>query len=164
MPMLPALLLMGLSVGAAEPVDYGRDVKPVLAAHCFVCHGALKQEASLRLDTVAAMRTGGDNGPAIMPGEPDKSRLIARIEHADPAERMPPEDAGAALPAERRALLRRWIEQGASGPADEKPEPDPRDHWAFRAPVRPPVPQVKNAAWVGNPIDAFIAAEHERAA
>src|SRR5262249_42702189 len=59
-------------------------------------------------------------------------------------------------------LIRAWIEQGAVGPPDERAEADPKDHWAFKAPVRPAVPQVKNAAWARNPIDAFLAAEHDR--
>ena len=157
------LLFFGLQdVMASEPVDYVRQIKPLLAARCFSCHGALKQESGLRVDTAAAMRTGGDSGPAAVPGKSGESLMVARCADLDPATRMPPENEASPLDAEQLALLRAWIDQGAAGPADEQPEPDPREHWAFRAPVRPEPPAVANSAWVINPIDAFIAAEHQR--
>src|SRR5690606_26299905 len=58
--------------------------------------------------------------------------------------------------------IRAWIDHGARAPEEEQPEADPREHWAFRLPVRPPLPDVRNGAWVENPIDLFIAAAHER--
>jgi mono/diheme cytochrome c family protein len=161
LPLLACLLLRGLTPpaqAASDPIDYLRDVMPILKEHCYACHGALKQKAKLRLDTAALMRKGGRHGPAVVPGRPGQSRLLARISARDEAERMPPE--GKPLSAAQIRLLRRWVEHGATAPADERPEEDPRQHWAFRRPVRPPVPSVKNAAWVRNPIDAFIAAEH----
>ena len=75
---------------------------------------------------------------------------------------MPPVAEGEPLKPLQVATLKRWIEQGSLGPKDEKPEADPREHWAFRPPVRPTVPKAKNAAWVRNPVDAFIAQEHEK--
>src|SRR5262249_55560397 len=78
----------------------------------------------------------------------------------DMSERMPPE--GQPLTEKQVALIKAWIDQGAKAPADEKPEADPRAHWAFQKPERPPVPLVKNAAWVRNPVDAFLAAGHEK--
>jgi hypothetical protein len=164
MNSLPAslALLAGLTVGADESVDYLRDVKPILAARCYACHGALKQKASLRLDTAAFVREGGTTGPAVLPGKAAESLLIKRVLGHDKLVRMPPEDVGTALNPDQVAVIRRWIEQGANGPNDEKPEADPRDHWAFKTPVRPAVPKVKNAAWVKNPIDAFVADAHER--
>ncbi len=143
-------------------VDYLKDVKPLLAARCFACHGSLKQEGSLRLDTAAAIRTGGDSGPAAVPKDVAASVLFERISDKDPATRMPPEGEGAPFKPAEIELIRAWIAAGAPGPTDEKPEADPREHWAFRAPQRPPVPQVKNSAWVRNPIDAFLSAEHEK--
>ena len=134
-------------------VDYLKDVKPLLAARCFACHGSLKQEGSLRLDTAAAIRTGGDSGPAAVPKDVAASVLFERISDKDPATRMPPEGEGAPFKPAEIELIRAWIAAGAPGPTDEKPEADPREHWAFRAPQRPPVPQVKNSAWVRNPID-----------
>jgi hypothetical protein len=150
------------AVGRAENVDYLKQVKPLLEARCYACHGALKQNGKLRLDTVASALKGGSSGPAIVPGEPDKSPLILRVSAQDAAERMPPEHEGSPLTGAEIDLLRKWIRAGASHPADEKPEADPREHWAFRPITRPTPPQVKNAAWVRNPIDAFVAQQHER--
>jgi hypothetical protein len=155
--LVPALLGVDL-----PPVDYARQVKPLLAAHCYACHGALKQESGLRLDTVELMRRGGAGGPAIFAGSSSTSPLVARVSDRTSDERMPPENEGTPLTDDEIALLRHWIDQGAPGMANEKPEADPRDHWAFRPPVRPKVPKVANEAWVRNPIDAFIAAEHDR--
>jgi Protein of unknown function (DUF1553)/Protein of unknown function (DUF1549)/Planctomycete cytochrome C len=155
------LPLTALPARAAQGVDYVREVKPILVARCYACHGALKQKSGLRLDTVALMKKGGDNGPVIVPGKSTESPLFAHVSTPG-RKRMPPASEGEPLKKGEVALLRAWIDQGAVGPADEKPETDPKDHWAFRPPVRPAVPRVKNPAWVGNPIDAFIAAEHDK--
>jgi hypothetical protein len=148
-----ACLLAGCLVVAA-PVDYGRDVKPLLHAHCSACHGALKQKAKLRLDTAAAVRQGGRHGPAVRPGDPTASLLIERITETNEARRMPPE--GRPLGAAEVATLQAWIVKGAAGPAGEKPESDPRAHWAFQPPVRPTVPASEGAS-SDNPIDCFLA-------
>jgi hypothetical protein len=108
------------------------------------------------------MREGGDHGAILTPGKAVDSLLLKHIRGDKGFKRMPPEQEGEALKPAQIATLKRWIEQGAVGPKDEKPEADARDHWAFRPPVRPEVPKVKNAAWVRNPVDAFLAAEHEK--
>lgn len=146
---------------SAEPVDYLKQVKPLLESRCYACHGTLKQNGKLRLDTVAFAIKGGSSGPAIVPGNPDRSELLARVSAQDPAERMPPEHEGAPLTADEIETLRRWIAGGAPHPADEQPEADPRQHWAFQPIRRPGIPAVKNSAWVRHPIDAFIAKKHE---
>ncbi len=163
LPMAMALgcLLAGRPALAAERVDYLRDVKPILTARCFACHGALQQKASLRVDTAKFLREGGNNGPAVVPGRSAESPLIAHVTAARGSLRMPPASEGEGLEEKQIAILRAWIEQGATGPADEKPEADPRDHWAFRAPVRPPLPAVQDARRI-NPVDAFLAAEREK--
>lgn len=148
------------AVAVAEPVGYARDVKPILSSRCYSCHGGLKQEASLRLDTGKLARKGGDDGPAVEPGNADESILIERVLETDADLRMPPE--GEPLSAEQIAVLKAWIAQGAKSPADEQPQSDPRQHWSFQTPTRPQLPQVKNTTWVRNPIDAFIAADHEQ--
>ena len=145
---------------AEEPIDYLRQIKPVLAERCFACHGAFKQESGLRLDTAALAIQGGDGGSAITPGDAAGSHLIQRVTASDLSERMPPE--GEPLKSEQIATLRAWITQNAPAPADELPEPDPRDHWAFRPIVKPQVPQLTNSVWVRNPIDAFITQKHEQ--
>lgn len=141
----------GTAATSAAEVDYTRDVRAILKERCWSCHGALRQENDLRLDTVALMTEGGASGPALAPGQPRESLIWSRIAAKDPARRMPPE--GSPLKPEQIALIEAWIAQGAVAPANEQPEPDPRSHWAFQPPVRPPVPSV---AGVTNPIDAFI--------
>lgn len=139
---------------------YLQQIKPVLQARCYACHGALKQESGLRLDTAALVRKGGETGPVVTPAEVDKSTLLQRITSTDDAVRMPPD--GEPLKPAEVAALKNWIAGGAIGPADESPERDPADHWAFRPPTRPQVPRVANSVWSANPIDAFIADAHQR--
>jgi mono/diheme cytochrome c family protein len=159
------LLLAGLSLGTDPPaaaVDYLRDVKPILAGRCYACHAAIKQKGSLRLDTAALIREGGASGPAVLPGNSAKSLLLKHVLGEEKLARMPPEEAGEALKPAQVAAIRKWIEQGATGPKDEKAELDPREHWAFKSPLRPAVPKVRNEGWVKNPIDAFLCREQER--
>lgn len=135
---------------AAGQVDYLKQVKPVLAARCLACHGVLKQEGGLRLDTALFIRKGGNSGPAAIPGKPDASPILRRITAPEHGGRMPPE--GEPLkPAEIEAI-RGWIRQKAPAPAGEQPERDPRDHWSFRPVRRPAVPK----STARNPIDAFL--------
>jgi len=152
-----ALLFPGLSL-AAPPVDYARDIKPVLAARCVACHGPLKQRSGLRLDTGSFVRKGGKSGPAVAPGNAADSLLIRRVTSADATERMPPE--GEPLSSPQVGVVRAWIEQGAKAPAGEASE-DSHQYWSLKPPVRPQVPAAKSPAWVRNPIDAFVAARHE---
>lgn len=144
----------------AATMDYLRDVKPLLQERCYACHGAIKQKKGLRLDTVAAMLQGSSDGPVIQPGHPSQSRIIQRVTATDIEDRMPPEHEGEPLTASQVKLLSDWIAAGAPAPADEKGETDPKDHWAFRECVRPPVPAMANSNWARNPIDAFIASQH----
>jgi len=159
--MLPRILLIVLlavqPASSAEADDYSK-VKAILKAHCFRCHGVRKQEADLRLDTAAAAVKGSQDGPVIIAGKPQDSRLLKRVRSGDKDTRMPPE--GAALSAREIATLTRWIQAGARHPADETPESDPTDHWAFRPPVRPQVPDPAGSTWARNPIDAFLAERH----
>lgn len=157
-------VFLGLASARAEDaaIDYEKEIKPLLKAHCYACHGSLKQEGGLRLDTAEFLKTGGDSGPAIEPGEEaKKSLLIERVAEQDISVRMPPEHEGEPFDAHEIDLLQRWIAAGAISPKDELPEASVRDHWSFRPVERQPLPVVQNAAWVRNPIDAWIAAGHE---
>ncbi len=115
-----ASVLSGLFVMAgqidlrAEEIDYLRDIKPLFATHCYACHGALKQEAGLRVDTAEAMRQGGDSGAAVVSGAVDASLLLQRISSTDATARMPPEGKG--LSADQIAKVTDWIRGGAMGP------------------------------------------------
>ncbi len=144
--LLPAILF------AAEPVDYLRDIKPVLRERCFTCHAALKQEGGLRLDTAGLIQKGGDSGPAVIAGKADGSELIARITSKDASTRMPPE--GDPLKPEQIAALREWITQGAKSPGDEMPLEDPRKHWSYQPPIKFSLPAAMNES--KHPIDVFI--------
>jgi hypothetical protein len=154
---LLCLVFASVSAAADRPVDYARDVKHLFQERCFACHGALKQQAKLRLDSGELIHKGGKSGPIVVPGKGADSRLIQKVTEKDEGARMPPE--GQPLTADQVTALKAWIDQGAKYPADDNPEPDPRDHWAFRTPVRPQVP---NSTWGKTPIDAFLAAEWQK--
>ena len=145
----------------AERVDYPRDVKPLLAKRCLVCHSPLRQKSGFRMDTAALLIQGGDMGPAVVPGKSAESRLIQAVTGTEGISHMPPEGNGERLTAEEIDLLRRWIDEGAVAP-EEVPATNPREHWSFQPVRRPAVPEVAAAGWVRNPIDAFIAAEYQR--
>src|SRR5687767_12537953 len=103
--------LLGLaSPAAAGPVDFGRDVLPILSAHCFACHGpdAAKRKADLRLDTRDGATAEHDGKTAVAPGKPADSELIARITAGDDRDRMPPAKAGPRLTADQVRVLRDW--------------------------------------------------------
>ncbi len=118
-----------------QAVDYLRDIKPVLQARCYACHGALKQKAGLRVDTAAALRLGSSEGAVLVPGAPEQGSLLARLTTTDEHERMPLE--AAALKPEEIAAIREWIAAGAPLPDSERGEADPREHWAFQRIERP---------------------------
>lgn len=136
------------SFAATEKVDFTTQIQPILSENCYACHGPDEEtiEGGLRLDVQELAFKGGDSGKAIVPGDADASLIIERILHEDPKEVMPPPDKKKRLPPEQVKLLRDWINQGAEWGI----------HWAFQTPERPPVPEVKNKAWVKNPIDAFV--------
>jgi mono/diheme cytochrome c family protein len=138
----------------AAEVDYLRDIKPLLAEHCIRCHGVQKQESGLRLDNAKTMRTGGNSGPAITPGDPGKSLLLLAVQGQGDGERMPPE--GDPLSPAQIELLTAWVKAGAIAPEETITEVLRSDHWAFKQPELPTIPAVKQAEWVQNPIDNFI--------
>lgn len=161
---LASLPLVGVLISAHAAADvalYQSDVKPLLRERCFACHGPLRQQAGLRLDTADLMLRGGDAGPVVVAGAPDESLLITRVAENDLALRMPPEHEGEPLSVDQIATLRAWIASGASGPDGELREPDPRDHWAFQPIERTELPEVHRGDWVRNAIDAFIAAKYD---
>ncbi|MBI82164.1 MAG: hypothetical protein CMJ81_03120 [Planctomycetaceae bacterium] len=146
-------LLLSSVANAADPVDYELDVRPVLKKRCYACHGALKQEAGLRLDTATFVRQGGESGTIVTPGDP-AGLLIDRVSSREEEERMPPE--GEPLTDQQIRLLKAWIEQGASGPQGEQAEEDPRHHWAFQPPVKE---KVSSSA---NPVDVLLEASRKQ--
>lgn len=145
-------------------VDFVRDVQPILATRCHQCHGPSKQEAALRLDHKPSALKGGDFGVAIIPGDPEKSRLMLAVRGVNPKMRMPRK--GGPLSEKEIATLAAWISEGAAWPDSASTSIERKtDHWAFRPVVRPAVPATTSFgaglnAWKAsrNPIDAFIAA------
>ncbi len=141
--------------GASDaPIDFVRQIRPILSSRCFACHGpdANDREADLRLDLPDdALRDRGDS-TIVVPGLPDRSELIARIESTDPSLRMPPPDSHLELDPSEMALLRRWIEQGASW----------RRHWSFEPIIAPQLPEVPGLSAEADPIDRFVEAELAR--
>jgi hypothetical protein len=136
------------------PVRYDRDVRAILSDRCFRCHGpdSGKRQAELRLDVEESATAVRDGRAAIVPGSPEKSELVRRISSTDEDVRMPPPKSGRRpLSSEERETLRRWIEAGA------KYEP----HWSFVPPVRPDLPEVRDADWGANEVDRFVVAKLE---
>ena len=154
-------LILTSSARSADAVEYEHDIKPLLAAKCSSCHGAIEQESGLRLDAGKLIVVGGDNGPALVRGDAEASSLIQRVTAEDVDQRMPPEGEGEPLNAEQVALLKAWIIAGAKFPAEETIPVNPSEHWAYQLPVRPAVPAVADPLW-SQPIDAFIAEQHQR--
>ncbi len=138
----------------AHHLDFNQDVQPILAGNCFSCHGPDPEmrKAGLRLDLEeSAFKKRPGHPDAIVPGHPEQSELIKRIESRDPHHLMPQNAQGEAKPMKPAeiAVLREWIKEGAVY----------RPHWAFDKPIRPPVPAItRNDAWARNPIDAFVLA------
>ena len=141
-----------------EIVSYNRDIRPILSDKCFTCHGpdVKKVKAELRLDQAAfayapLKKTKGKF--AIVPGHPELSELVTRIESTDPKVMMPlPESHLTPLSPEQIALFKKWIKQGAKY---EK-------HWAFVTPVKAKLPEVEDTKWPSNEIDHFILATMEK--
>ena len=135
----------GLHAQPPRKIEFNRDVRPILADNCFLCHGPAKsaRKAGLRFDT----KDGLFAEDVVVPGQPGKSKLWERVSSQDPKHMMPPPSKSRKpLSAEQRAMLRLWIEEGAPW----------QKHWAFIVPERPSVPVVKEGKRVRNPIDAFI--------
>jgi Protein of unknown function (DUF1553)/Protein of unknown function (DUF1549)/Planctomycete cytochrome C/Concanavalin A-like lectin/glucanases superfamily len=139
---------------APRPIQFNRDVRPILSDACFQCHGPdkAKRKAGLRFDTEEGSRVDLGGYFAIVAGKPQESELVKRITAADKSKRMPPSSAAVSLSPKQIETLRLWIAAGAKW---EK-------HWAFLPPERPPLPSVKNKAWPINPIDHFVLARLEQ--
>lgn len=149
--LLPILIVVFLSsAGGAEPLQYNRDIRPILAENCFACHGSdsASREADLRLD----LREDAVDFGAIAPNSPEESELIARVVADDPDLLMPPPATKKILSETQKALLKRWIEEGA--------EYEP--HWSFIAPTKPKQPSIGDEGRVRNAIDRFVIARLEK--
>ncbi|MDG2223832.1 MAG: DUF1549 domain-containing protein [Rubripirellula sp.] len=170
-------LIAGISIVTAEiPVAdqefFEKSVRPILAEHCQECHQADEISGGLRLDSKTGWMSGGDSGPAIVPGDPDASRLMAAVSYDDRDLQMPPRNK---LADNQIAVLRAWILRGAPDPRVQTPqdakgiiEASPgmsiqagKSFWSMRPIGSPEPPRVSNSDWVQTPIDAFILAKLE---
>lgn len=146
---LPATILH-----AADSPDFGTQIRPILAKHCFTCHGPDPdaREADLRLDLEAPAKEDRGGYAAIKAGDPAASELIIRVGTEDADMRMPPAESHPPLSDSEVDLLRRWVADGGKY----------ETHWAFVAPTRPNIPAVSNADWCNGPIDQFVLSRVEQ--
>jgi hypothetical protein len=143
--------LRAAEAAPAEDVVFARDIQPLLAKHCLLCHGPDEAEAGLRLDLSEQAYAELDSGErAIVPGDADASGIVRRISTTDESTRMPPE--GDPLSEQDVERIRRWIDAGANYEV----------HWAYRSVKKPELPKVKNETWCRNPIDRFVLARLEQ--
>jgi mono/diheme cytochrome c family protein len=152
--LLILMLAMTPSAHAAGPVDFGREIQPILAEHCFQCHGKDEQtrQGGLRLDLrETALKGGESEGPAIVPGKPEVSGMIVRLTTKDPDQSMPPPQEKKPLKPAELEKIRRWIAEGAPY----------AQHWAFIPPVKTELPK-PNRPVSDHPIDTFVASQLEQ--
>ncbi len=147
--VLSVLLSVQLIHGqeSKQTIDFSRDVRPILASHCWNCHGPdeKSRSADLRLDR----REDAIASAAFVPNDPNASELVKRILSQDPSDQMPPPSAKRPLTDNQKSILQQWIAEGAKY----------QDHWAFASPVSPTIPELTNPKWGRNPIDRFIEAK-----
>ena len=139
----------------SEQVDFATQIRPILSDNCFFCHGpdASHREGGLRLDQVEEAFSEGDSGEtAIVPGKPDQSEILQRILSDDPDLRMPKHESGKQLEPDEVALIKRWIEEGASWD----------DHWAYRLPQKRTLPRLSDHDWSLNHVDPYIGSRLEK--
>src|SRR4051812_17186573 len=151
--ILPLLLVVPAASGA---VDFGRDVQPIFAGHCYECHGPEKTKGKLRLDSrSSAMREG--EGAIVLPGKAAQSELYRRVTLPKGHEDIMP-NRGEPLTRSQTDLIRDWINEGAVWPANIVAA----KHWSYVVPVRAAAPAVKDKKWAKNDIDRFILARLEK--
>ncbi|MEO6726300.1 MAG: DUF1549 domain-containing protein, partial [Blastocatellia bacterium] len=143
------------NAAAQQSIDFVRDIQPIFAASCSGCHGAKKQAAGLRLDSKR-----GALSKVIVPGKAAESHLYQRIAGIGDQARMPM--GSKPLAPEQIALIKAWIDAGAEWPEAASIDGEVKKHWAFVAPVRPALPEVRNKAWVRTGIDQFVLARLEK--
>ncbi len=154
----------GRAEAATKVEFFERHVRPLLAEHCFACHGAKKQESGLRLDSRQGLLQGGDGGAIVDLSDPTASRLLAAVRRQDPDFQMPPPPRRPLVGAEIDAIAR-WLGEGAHWPEGDVAAGDAADaqraHWAFQPIARPRPPVVADRSWPQSPIDCFVLARLE---
>lgn len=165
--LAPAILLQAEEAASPRSVEwFEKQVRPILAEHCYECHGPDKQRGGLRVDSREFLLKGTDNGPALVPEKPDESHLIEAIRYGGEV-KMPPK---AKLPQPLIDILTEWVKHGAVWPADAPsrrgPDADPlawKSHWAFQPVKKPAIPKVKQEQWLRQTLDSFVLQKLEAA-
>ncbi len=161
---LPVVAGAAVELKPSEIEFFERKVRPILVERCYECHSttAKKLKGGLHLDTREGWAKGGDSGPAIVPGDVEKSLFITAARWSDPDLQMPPKNK---LPAPEIAVLEEWVKMGAPDPrvasavalgVDNSPASSRTNHWAYQPPRRQPTPTVRDAVWARNDIDRFV--------
>ncbi len=175
LPFLALLTAGPLLSAADEPSKEGleffeKNVRPILAEHCYECHSIEKgsSKGGLILDSRDGMLKGGDQGPAVVPGNVAKSLLLLAVHYGDPEIAMPPKKKGGKIADAKIAALEKWVKMGAPAPVGNGNKltgltEKAKQHWAYQPLKAVTPPEVKNKAWVKGPIDAFILAKLEAA-
>ena len=153
--LLVGSFLLAAVTGLSQetPVDFAKEIYPLLSQRCFQCHGNKKHEGGLRLDLRSAALRGGDTGKIILPGKSGESELFKRIRSSDPDEQMPPK--GKRLTSDEVKRVQRWLDQGATWPDALAGKDIQSDHWAFQPIQRPALPP-KSFANTRNAIDLLV--------
>lgn len=141
--------LIAITGPTSNGADFARDVRPILSQYCFKCHGPddATRHGGLRLDQRESALAAGESGAlGVVPQKPDESELIRRILSEDPDEVMPPPHTKQTLTDSHKQILREWISEGAPY----------AEHWAFKSPALPPLPQPVHSEWASNAIDVFV--------
>ena len=148
---------------SAATTDFAKDVQPIIERHCLKCHDASKRKGGLALVSAATLNDGSNTGKVVVPGKANESKLIEAVTSNDAEKKMPPE--GAALSTAEIAVLREWIDQGATWPKEivlQSSGKTKQTHWAFLPIASPSLPTVKNGEWARNGIDPFILSRLEK--
>src|SRR6478672_10174347 len=178
--LAPTIFLLALFASFAQASDsdragfdfFEKHIRPVLSEQCYKCHSAQaeKLKGKLLLDNREAMMRGGEGGPIIVPGDPDKSRLIIALRFTDEDMQMPPKHQ---LPREQVEAFEKWVKMGAPDPRTEQlavsaatPAPaynwdEAKKFWCFRPIENPALPQVDDARWPLSPVDQFVMKGYE---
>src|SRR5437870_2885974 len=158
----PSLGAPKLPPAATRKIDFSKDIQPIFAESCYECHGGQKQKGGLRLDQKQAALKGGDTGALLVARKSADSLIILAVAGAkEDLARMPKKKDP--LTDAQIGLLRAWIDQGAEWPESAVAKgKDFSKHWAFKAPVRPKVPDPKNTRWPRNPVDGFVLAKLDK--
>ncbi|QTN32120.1 DUF1553 domain-containing protein [Akkermansiaceae bacterium] len=145
--LFPVALIMPYPAVAEAEILFNRDVRPIFLKHCTACHGGVKEAGGISMIFRERLLIEGESGKiAVVPGKPEESEMIRRVRHTDPDEIMPKPKHGPPLVEAEIAVLEKWISQGAKW----------EEHWAFMPPAETEVRDLKNEAWVSQPLDRFV--------